>query len=261
MSSLLEIKPVKILLVEDNPVDIRMTKEAFKDARLINNLNIVTDGEAAMMIGHDLRNPLQGLQYIVDLQKLRFERVPPEKRSREEWEKETLLFDKMSEQIFYMDKIVGDLQDYARPISPEHEVVAVNKLTNDVLASLPHTDHVEIITDCSGLEVTVDPHLMRRALANLLLNALQAMPDGGTLTISVSANDGSVAISVKDTGVGIPDEMKDKIFSPLATGKAKGTGLGLAVVKRIIDAHGGTITFESEAGKGTTFTVSLPLNP
>jgi PAS domain S-box-containing protein len=232
-----------------------------RTAQLKDAERLAAIGETAMMIGHDLRNPLQGLQYIVDLQKLRFERVPPEKRSREEWEKETQLFDKMSEQIFYMDKIVGDLQDYARPISPEHEVVAVSKLTNDVLASLPHIDHVEIITDCSGLEVTVDPHLMRRALANLLLNALQAMSDGGTLTISVSANDGSVAISVKDTGVGIPDEMKDKIFSPLATGKAKGTGLGLAVVKRIIDAHGGTITFESEAGKGTTFTVSLPLNP
>lgn len=84
------------------------------------------------------------------------------------------------------------------------------------------------------------------------------MPDGGAVTISASAKDGSVAISVSDSGLGIPDKMKDKIFSPLITGKAKGTGLGLAVVKRIIDAHYGTISFESEAGKGTTFIVTLP---
>jgi len=83
------------------------------------------------------------------------------------------------------------------------------------------------------------------------------MPDGGTLTVSASAEDGAVAIRVRDTGVGIPDELRDKLFKPLFTGKAKGTELGLAVVKRIIDAHGGTITFESEAGKAT-FIVRLP---
>jgi len=217
-------------------------------------------GETAMMIGHDLRNPLQGLQYIVDLQRLRFERLPAEQRSAKDWEKEAQLFDKISEQIFYMDKIVGDLQDYARPIVPECEVVTVSVLSNDVLASLPHANNVKITTNFDDIKVTVDPYLMHRVFANLILNAMQAMPDGGTLTIYASAEDGSVAISVRDTGVGIPDELKGKIFAPLATGKAKGTGLGLAVVKRILDAHGGTITFESEAGKGTTFTVTLPMS-
>ena len=84
------------------------------------------------------------------------------------------------------------------------------------------------------------------------------MPDGGTLTVSASAEDGAVAIRVRDTGVGIPDELRDKLFKPLFTGKPKGTGLGLAVVKRIVDAHGGTVTFESKAEVGTTFTVTLP---
>jgi signal transduction histidine kinase len=215
-------------------------------------------GETAAMIGHDLRNPLQGLQYIVDLQKLRFERVSPEKRGREDWEKEARLFDRIGEQIFYMDKIVGDLQDYARPIAPEREVVAVSTLINDVLASLPHADHVQIVTCANDVQVNVDPHLMHRVFANLILNAMQAMPDGGKLSVSATADDGPVTISVSDTGVGIPDDMRDKLFSPLITGKAKGTGLGLAVVKRIVDAHGGTMTFESREGKGTTFSVTLP---
>ncbi|MFZ0926264.1 MAG: ATP-binding protein [Halobacteriota archaeon] len=103
-----------------------------------------------------------------------------------------------------------------------------------------------------------DPHLMHRVFGNLILNAIQAMPDGGTLSVSASAQDGSVAIRVHDTGVGIPDELKDKLFRPLFTGKAKGTGLGLAVVKRIVDAHGGTISFESVKGRGTAFTITLP---
>jgi len=159
-----------------------------------------------------------------------------------------------------MDKIVGDLQDYARPITPEYEALSVGKLINDVLESIPHAESVRIATDIPDLQMMADPHLMHRVFANLILNALQAMPEGGTLTIIVSAFDHGVAINVHDTGVGIPEEMKDKLFSPLITGKAKGTGLGLAVVKRIVDAHGGTIAFESEAGKGTTFTVRLPLS-
>jgi PAS domain S-box-containing protein len=217
-------------------------------------------GETAAMIGHDLRNPLQGLQYIVDLQKLRFKRIPLEERTAQDWESEAQLFDHISEQVFYMNKIVDDLQDYARPIAPEREVVPVSTLINGAIASVPHNDRVEIITDVSDLEVNVDPHLMHRVLANLILNALQAMPQGGTLAITASVLDHAVEIRVQDTGAGIPEELRGKLFSPLITGKAKGTGLGLAVVKRIVDAHGGKIAFESEAGKGTTFTVRLPLS-
>ncbi|HYC19455.1 MAG TPA: PAS domain S-box protein, partial [Candidatus Bathyarchaeia archaeon] len=90
-------------------------------------------GETAAMVGHDLRNPLQGLQYIVDLQRLRFERLSPDERSREEWQNEQALFAKISDQIFYMDKIVGDLQDYARPIVPEREDLDIKALIDDVI--------------------------------------------------------------------------------------------------------------------------------
>ena len=215
-------------------------------------------GETAAMIGHDLRNPLQGLQYIVDLQRLRFERMSPAERSRDEWQKEQALFAKISDQIFYMDKIVGDLQDYARPLVPEREEIVVEKLIEDVVQSLPHTDGVRIATEVPDLQLMADPHLMHRVLANLILNAVQAMPDGGTVTVSASTNDGSVAISVHDTGIGIPNDAQEKLFKPLFTGKAKGTGLGLAVVKRIVEAHVGQITVESQVGKGSTFTVNLP---
>ncbi|MGZ7132351.1 MAG: PAS domain S-box protein [Halobacteriota archaeon] len=215
-------------------------------------------GETAAMIGHDLRNPLQALQYMVDLQNIRFERIHSEALGADFLESERELFDRISAQVFYMDKIVGDLQDYARPIAPEHETISVGTLIDDVLQSLPVADNVDVVTNLSGFTVKVDAYLMRRVFANLILNALQAMPNGGKLTINGTATTDSVTIHISDTGVGIPHAMRDKLFSPLVTGKAKGTGLGLAVVKRIVEAHNGTITFESEEGKGTTFTVTLP---
>ncbi|MGZ4931867.1 MAG: PAS domain S-box protein [Halobacteriota archaeon] len=239
-------------------VDITELKEA--EAALKNSERLAGIGETAAMIGHDLRNPLQGLQYIVDLQKLRFDRFSDHDRRSRDWEQEAQLFNRISEQIFYMDKIVGDLQDYARPLNPEREALSVRVLIDDVLKSLPHADKVEVNADLPDLSIEAEPHLMHRVFSNLILNALQAMPDGGTLTISATAADGSVAIAVRDTGIGVPREMRDKLFSSLTTGKAKGTGLGLAVVKRIVDAHDGTIWFESEEGKGTVFILTLPIH-
>ena len=214
-----------------------------RTAELKDAERLVGIGETAAMIGHDLRNPLQGLQYIVDLQKMRFDKMSAAQRSDADWQKERQLFNKISEQVFYMDKIVGDLQDYARPLDPEREAVSIRNLIEDVLRSLPQSDgKVHINVDLPDLTIEAEPHLMHRVFSNLFLNALQAMPDGGTLTVSATTANGSVVVSVCDTGVGIPNEMRNKLFSPLMTGKAKGTGLGLAVVKRIVDAHGGTIT-------------------
>ncbi|MGZ4928277.1 MAG: ATP-binding protein [Halobacteriota archaeon] len=231
---------------------------AERTAQLRNAERLAGIGETAAMIGHDLRNPLQAMQYIVDLQKLRAERMVPQMRASHDWQEVQTLCDRMSEQVYYMDKIVSDLQDYARPIAPECDEVAISVFIHAVLQSLPPTDGVQIVTDVDDLMVRADSRLMQRVFTNLILNAIQAMPNGGTLTISATSVDDSTAIHVSDTGVGIPADIRDKVLSPLTTSKAKGTGLGLAVVKRIVDAHSGTISFESEEGKGTTFIVQLP---
>jgi signal transduction histidine kinase len=102
------------------------------------------------------------------------------------------------------------------------------------------------------------PDALRRIIGNLVSNAIQAMPKGGQLTIRGFVEGNSTVITIQDTGVGIPEEIKSKLFTPLFTTKAKGQGFGLPVVKRITEALGGTVAFESAVGKGTKFTVRLP---
>ncbi|MGZ4892060.1 MAG: GAF domain-containing protein [Halobacteriota archaeon] len=216
-------------------------------------------GQTATMIGHDLRNPLQALQLLVDLAGTYYNDIPPELKERFDAATAERIFSSVEQQIKYMDKIVSDLQDYSRPLALEFEEVHLAAFVSDTLALLMIPESVSVnVSGADSITARVDSHLMQRALSNLIMNAVQAMPHGGTLTLSAALEDGSVAIRVTDTGLGIPADMRDKVFSPLATGKAKGTGLGLAVVKRIVKAHNGTITFESEEGKGTTFTVTLP---
>jgi signal transduction histidine kinase len=103
-----------------------------------------------------------------------------------------------------------------------------------------------------------NPTLLRRILTNLIINAIQAMPQGGNLTVNATPLNGNLLLVVKDTGVGIPEDVKPKLFTPMMTTKAKGQGLGLAVVKRLVEALGGSVSFESQVGKGTEFLVTLP---
>jgi signal transduction histidine kinase len=114
--------------------------------------------------------------------------------------------------------------------------------------------------DGKAEKIMADPDYIKRVAANLTLNAIQAMPDGGKLTIRAycdkQTND--IVITVKDNGVGIPENIKPKLFTPMMTTKSKGQGFGLAVVKRMTEGLGGTVTFESTEGKGTTFIVRLP---
>jgi len=118
---------------------------------------------------------------------------------------------------------------------------------------------VQVTTDIpDDLSLYLDRRLMQRVFTNLILNAIQAMPEGGRLTICAAPSDGAVLVTVEDTGVGIREDIKDKLFSPLFTNKAKGTGLGLAVCKRIVELHDGTITVESEEGRGARLVVKLP---
>lgn len=226
-----------------------------QEAELKSAERMVAIGETAAMVGHDIRNPLQSI--IGDLYLLNegFKEVQDGENKREMQES----LDAIQENILYINKIVQDLQDYARPLRPDFCVVNLQSLFSNIFQTinLPKDIMLEIHAK-SDLNVSTDPGFIRRALTNLINNAIQAMPKGGKLTVTAFLIDNRVCIIVADTGDGIPDEVRDRMFKPLVTSKSKGQGLGLAVVKRLVDALDGRITFESEKGKGTEFFLELP---
>jgi signal transduction histidine kinase len=123
----------------------------------------------------------------------------------------------------------------------------------------PENITITVQTEEELPNVMTDPELMKRVFSNLVTNAIQAMPNGGSLSIGFTHSNRNVSVSIQDTGVGIPEENLAKLFRPLFTTKAKGQGLGLPVCKRLVEAHGGTISVQSKLGAGSTFTVNLPI--
>nr|MDO8135174.1 ATP-binding protein [Candidatus Njordarchaeum guaymaensis] len=228
--------------------------------RLLKAERMAAIGETAAMVGHDLRNPLQVISNLLYLGKNMVKEIPP--RCREILSEMGIeeLFGNVAKQIEYMNKIVSDLQDYAKPLRPELVPTSLYQLINETLSVLTIPETVKVSTEIPKdfPNIIVDPSLMRRLFTNLLTNALQAMPDGGQLTIRSEPTENATIISIEDTGVGIPKENLDKLFQPLFTTKPRGTGFGLPVCKRIVEAHKGSINVESELGRGSTFTVSIP---
>ena len=216
---------------------------------------LVAIGQTAGMIGHDIRNPLQAIVSELYIAKEAIANSPHPVRT-EALESINLI----EEQTDYISKIVSDLQDYARPIKPEYKEVDLARLVVSVFQTVRVPDKIMLKIDVKGFpKITTDPTLIRRALTNLINNSIQAMPDGGSLELCAVKTEDKAIITVTDTGKGIPEEIKPRLFTPLVTTKAKGQGLGLAVVKRLVEALGGSITFESELGKGTTFIINLPV--
>lgn len=217
---------------------------------------LATIGTIAGMVGHDIRNPLQAI--ISDLYLARQEMaVAPNDESKQAMEESLTEIEK---NIDYINKIVADLQDYARPIQPVAQQIDLESLCNDVVFKngVPERIGVSCRIDKDAKMLLVDPALLKRILSNLVNNAVQAMPEGGKLAVSAFKQEGDTIVTVEDTGVGIPQEIRSKLFTPLFTTKSKGQGFGLAVVKRITEALGGWIAFESETGKGTKFIVRFP---
>jgi signal transduction histidine kinase len=162
--------------------------------------------------------------------------------------------------VDYINKIVVDLQDFAKPLKPVLGDINLTVIVQEVIKnrSIPENVTVESSVESQANCFIADATYIRRMLSNLVNNALQAMPDGGKLTLKATREANNIVISVEDTGIGIPEEVKAKLFTPLFTTKSKGQGFGLAVVKRMTEAMGGYTSFDSQVGKGTRFTVRLP---
>jgi PAS domain S-box-containing protein len=224
---------------------------------LRNSERLAAIGATAGMVGHDIRNPLQAITGDVYLVKTDLAAMPDSE------EKKNILesLQEIEKNVNYVNKIVADLQDFARPILPKLEEIDLEQIIHFVLARLdiPGNVTVKHLIRKDFPKVKADQAYMQRILTNLANNAIQAMPKGGKLTINAIAKNGKAIISVEDNGEGVPENVRSKLFTPLVTTKSKGQGFGLSVVKRFTEGMGGTVTFESEVGKGTKFIVELPL--
>jgi signal transduction histidine kinase len=162
--------------------------------------------------------------------------------------------------ISYADKIIRDLQDFSATRAPALTKTDINTFVKETLSEVKLPEHVTLRTEFGQLsEINVDQDQMKRVFLNLTTNAIQAMEDRGTLTISTKQTAGFAEISFADTGTGISKENIKKLFTPLFTTKAKGMGMGLPICKKFVENHKGSIQVQSEDGKGTTFTVKIPI--
>jgi PAS domain S-box-containing protein len=227
-----------------------------RTAQLQESHRLAAIGETATMVGHDLRNPLQAIVNTMFLLERTVEGMPESPESAEM----SRSFERIDRNIAYMNKIVSDLTDFARPLALHTARVPVGILIGDTLSNIavPQCISVEVRADRS-LTADLDPLMMRRVLTNLITNSVQAMPTSGCLGISAFGSGGKLVIKVSDTGPGIPPSVVKTLFTPLRSHKSKGMGLGLPVAKRMVEAHGGAITFRTALGYGTTFIVDVPL--
>ncbi|MFA5315940.1 MAG: ATP-binding protein [Dehalococcoidales bacterium] len=225
--------------------------------QLVRSERLAAIGQLAGGVGHELRNPLGAIKNAVY-----YIRGKLQKNDIAGKEPRVLEFlDIVDEEINASDKIINDLLGFSRVARPATLPADIKKVINDALAAISIPQGISVIQDFAAElpDIEIDADQVRQVLMNLLTNAIQAMPQGGQLTVSARSRDHFLEVSVTDTGCGISRGNISKVFEPLFTTRAKGIGLGLAVSRTIIERHLGKITAESDEGKGSTFRIELPL--
>jgi two-component system, NtrC family, nitrogen regulation sensor histidine kinase NtrY len=231
--------------------------------RLMQAERVAAWRELARRLAHELKNPLFPLQLTVE------NLVRARRQSSDQFDE---VFDESAQtllaEIANLKTIIGRFSDFSKMPSPKRQPTQVNEVLRDVArlfqaqlqapGRAPITARLEL-DDRAG-SIAADPELLHRAISNLVLNAMDAMPNGGTLTLRSHGGEQKITIEVADTGTGLTREECSRIFTPYYTSKQHGTGLGLAIVQSVVSDHDGTIAVESGAGRGTTFVMELPSN-
>ncbi len=219
--------------------------------RLLKAERLSAIGELAGMVGHDLRNPLSGIKnaaYMIRKKQNSFD------------DKGTEMLNIIDRAVEHANSIVYDLLDFSRDLHLELEECSPKSFVNYTLLAMKIPNNIKIVQNIQDSPcIWIDANQMQRVFTNLIKNAIEAMPNGGTLEIVNQQNRGNIDFSFKDTGTGMSEVVLAKIFSPLFTTKPQGMGFGLAICKRIIEAHNGKIAVESIPNKGTKFTLSIPI--
>ena len=219
-------------------------------------------GEMAAGLVHEIRNPLAGMKVSIE--------VLLTELNIEERDKDVLV--KVVEQIKHIELLMKNLLNYARPVAAQPVSVNVNKILEKTIYFVEKHPSFFSGEPCKQIikelddhlpEIVADPQQLQQVFLNLLLNSVDAISEGGKITITTRHDEKrkAVAVELRDTGKGIPAELMEKIFQPFFTTKGKGTGLGLAVSKRIVEEHGGSIEVANQVSGGVSFTITLPVKP
>lgn len=242
-------------LVEERTASLRTAIADLEEAQaqLIRQERLAAVGQLASTVGHELRNPLGVVMNVLYLM---------EAGAGDEDDPVRRHIATAKREISAATLIVSDLLDYSAGRQPILAPVRLSELVAEALSVAPPPKGVQV-TDQGDPQITIDADhdQIRQALLNLITNGYDAMPGGGTLTVTAVAGAGSVQITVTDTGSGMDEETREAIFTPFFTKKARGIGLGLAVTKRIVEAHHGTIEVQSAPSAGTSFTITVPAAP
>ena len=214
-------------------------------------------GNMAATVAHEIRNPLNAVS-------MGLQRLKGEFRPTQDEEEYSRFIELMRGEVQRLNSIVEEFLSLARPLVLKPEEVRIDDLL-DELKTLAESDakstkvEINVITPRDLPPAKLDRNYLKQLLLNLVLNGIQAMPDGGRLILEAKATEGNLILTVADTGVGISKEVLPRIFEPYFTTKTKGSGLGLVIARRIAEAHGGKLTAESEVGQGSRFHITIPL--
>ncbi|HJT25907.1 MAG TPA: ATP-binding protein [Pyrinomonadaceae bacterium] len=254
ISMTVDVIVVSILLAIVNRKQRRLVEV---NQQLAHNEKVATLGRVAAQVAHEVRNPLAGLLLYSEHLKGKIDGKLPDGDAQ--------LIDKIIETINNLTATTEQILNFARPVMLAPRRVDLNEVARDAtqLLSTEITAHsIETKLDLNSSPVTgmLDEPSIRATTLNLVLNAVQAMPAGGHLTISTRTSDGKLLMLISDTGSGMSPDQIRQIFEPFSTTKSRGLGLGMPYAQKIIQQHGGQIVVESEPGKGTDVRIELPAN-
>ncbi len=231
----------------------RELEEKVRESQYLSQLGRLSSG-----LAHEIRNPLNFIGLAIDhLDGLTAARTPEVSAEKAQ------VIGRIKEEVRKLNDLVTNFVTYGRPPAPQRAAVRIPEIVESVLgmaAERMRAQRIRCVRELADSPpCAVDPDMMRRALLNLVGNAIDAMPEGGELRVKAGpAPDGRYALTVEDTGVGIPERDRDRIFQPYFTTKSSGLGLGLVLTRKIVEAHDGEIVVDSEPGRGTRILVLLP---
>ncbi len=242
--------PIGALLTVRDAESVRRIENEIELSRRLAAIGRLTSG-----VAHEVKNPINSIVIHLEILRERMLKLDPETRRH---------MDIISSEIHRLDRVVKTLVDFSRPVELKLCPLDLRSLAAEVVAlAAPEarSHHVEIVHDFGPepLPIRADADLMKQAVLNVVINGVQAMPDGGTLTLRAFATSQAAVLEVHDTGAGVSPEIRDKIFNLYFTTKKSGSGIGLALTFRAMQLHNGVLDLDSESRQGTTFRFMLPL--